>query len=439
MDPTIGAVIMLGLLVFIAHGLESVFTRTKIPDVLILLCIGLLLGPLTGLVDPAKSMGDVAPVFTTLTLVIILFEGGLGLNLKTLGRSLVGATGLTVWSFIATLAIVGPIAHFAMGMTWLQSMILASTLGGTSSAVVIPVVKHLALGEKAKTILTLESALSDVLVIVVSLTLLGALEGGEILIGRLFGGMVASFLIAGLLGCVAGLFWSLALHWLHGLKKSIFTTPAFVLVVYGIVESLGFSGAIAALLMGITLGNVGALPRSLVKSRKDMFENPTETEFAVFEEVAFLLKTLFFVYIGISIKLDDTTLIIAGLGIAASLLLLRVPVVHASLIPSASFSRFEAAISGAMNPKGLAAAVAASIPLHREMQLGKEGAFAGKQIQLTVFAVVLFTIVATSLLVFLIERGWFSPFSKMLYGRYKDDEKVPMALSDSGTGNEAGE
>jgi len=436
MDATIAAVIMLGLLVFIAHGLESVFARTKIPDVLILLCIGLVLGPLTGLVDPAKSMGGVAPVFTTLTLVIILFEGGLGLNLKTLGRSLVGATGLTVWSFLATLAIVAPIAHYAMGMAWLPALILASTLGGTSSAVVIPVVKHLALGEKAKTILTLESALSDVLVIVVSLTLLSALEGGEILIGRLLGGMMASFLTAGLLGLVAGLFWSLALHWLHGLKKSIFTTPAFVLVVYGIVESLGFSGAIAALLMGITLGNVGALPRSLLKARKDLFENPTETEVAVFEEVAFLLKTLFFVYIGISIKLDDTTLILAGLGIAAALFFLRVPVVHASLIPSASFSRFEAAIFGAMNPKGLAAAVAASIPLHREMQLGKEGAFAGKQIQLTVFAVVLFTIVATSLLVFLIERGWFSPFSKVLYGRYKDcpDPEKPahMELSDSG-------
>jgi NhaP-type Na+/H+ or K+/H+ antiporter len=433
MDMTTIAVITLGLLVFVAHGLESVFARTKIPDVLILLFIGLFLGPLTGLVVP-EHMGNVAPVFTTLTLVIILFEGGLGLNLKVLGRSLVGATGLTIWSFVATLAIVAPIAHFAINLTWLQSLILAATLGGTSSAVVIPVVKHLALGEKARTILTLESALSDVLVIVVSLALLGAMEGGDILIGRIFGGMVASFFAAGVLGCLAGLFWSIALHWLHGLKKSIFTTPAFVLVVYGVVESMGFSGAIAALLMGIVLGNIRALPVSFLKKRKDMLENPTETEVAVFEEVAFLLKTLFFVYIGISIQLSSTTLIYAGLGIAAALFVLRVPVVHASLIPKASFSRFEAAISGAMNPKGLAAAVAASVPLHREMLHGKEGQFAGKEIQLTVFAVVLFTIIVTSVLVFLIERGWFASLAKMLYGRYEDGadpiEKVGFGGAD---------
>jgi len=52
MDATTIAVITLGLLVFIAHGLEDVFARTRIPDVLILLFIGLLLGPIAGLVTP---------------------------------------------------------------------------------------------------------------------------------------------------------------------------------------------------------------------------------------------------------------------------------------------------------------------------------------------------------------------------------------------------
>jgi NhaP-type Na+/H+ or K+/H+ antiporter len=405
------AIITIGLLVFIAHGLEDVFARTKIPDVLILLFIGLLLGPVTGLTTP-ESFGKAGPVFTTLILIVILFEGGLGLDLKVLGKSLVGATGLTVWNFVLTMAVVAPITKVFLGFNWLQACTLAATVGGTSSAVVIPVLKRLKLGEKAKTVLMLESALSDVLVIVVTLALVGAQTGNDFRIGRIFGEMFNSFLIAAVIGALTGVFWSLTLHWLHGLKNSIFTTPAFVLVVYGLTEWLGFSGAIAALMMGITIGNIKELPPYFLKKRRELLTSPSETELAVFGEVAFLLKTFFFVYVGISIQMSDSFLVVAGLGTTLALFILRVPVVHASLIPSASFSRFDASVSGAMNTKGLAAAVAASIPFQRGLDMGEE-------IKQVAFAIVLFTILAASLLVFLIEHGWFNVLGNVLYRRYK--------------------
>jgi len=407
------AIVGIGLLVFIAHGLEDVFARTRIPDVLILLFIGLLLGPITGLVTP-EALGKAGPVFTTLTLIVILFESGLGLDLKVLRKSIVGATGLTVWSFVLTLVVIAPLAKVFLNFNWLQACTLAATLGGTSSAVVIPIIKRLKLGEKARTILTLESALSDVLVIVVTLALVGAQVGGHFNIGRIFGEMFNTFLIAAVIGGLTGVFWSLTLRWLHGLKNSIFTTPAFVLVVYGLTEWLGFSGAIAALMMGITLGNIKELPPYFLKKRRELLTSPSDTELAVFGEVAFLLKTFFFVYVGISIQMSDTFLVAAGLVIAVALFLLRVPVVHASLIPGASFSRFEASISGAMTPKGLAAAVAASIPF--QMGLDK-----GQEIRLVAFAVVFFTILTASLLVFLVERGLFNVCGNLLYKRYKPD------------------
>jgi NhaP-type Na+/H+ or K+/H+ antiporter len=413
METTTEAITALGLLVFIAHGLEDVFARTKIPDVLILLFIGLLLGPVTGLVMP-ESLGKVGPVFTTLTLIVILFEGGLGLDLKVLGHSLVGATGLTVWNFVLTMAVIAPISKAFLGFDWLQACTLAATIGGTSSALVIPVVKRLKLGEKTKTILTLESAISDVLVIVVTLALVGAQMGSDFKVGRIFGEMFNSFLIAAVIGGLTGVLWSLVLHWMHGLKNSIFTTPAFVLVVYGLTEWLGFSGAISALMMGITLGNIKQLPPYFLKKRRELLTSPSETELAVFGEVAFLLKTFFFVYVGISIQLSNPFFVLAGLGLALALFLLRVPVVHASLLPSSAFSRFEASVSGAMNPKGLAAAVAASIPFQMGLDMGAE-------IKQVAFAVVLFTILAASLLVFFIERGWFNAFGNVLYKRYKPE------------------
>jgi NhaP-type Na+/H+ or K+/H+ antiporter len=371
-------------------------------------------------------LGKVAPVFTTLTLIIILFEGGLGLDLKVLSKSLVGATGLTAWSFLATLAVIAPLSNALLGMDWLQSFTLATAIAGTSSAMVIPVVKRLALGEKTKTILTLESAISDVLTLVVVLALVEAQANGNFSINQIFSGIFTSFLLAAVIGGLAGMCWSLALHWLHsrGLKKSIFTTPAFVLVIYGLVGSMGFSGVIAALMVGITLGNIRALPPAFLKKRRDLLDSPNETELAVFEEVAFLLKTLFFVYVGTSIQFTSTSVIFVGLVVTAALFLLRIPVIRVSLIPRSSFTRFEAAISGAMNPKGLAAAVAASIPLHREIMLGKEDLFAGQKIQSTVFTVILFSIVVASVLFFIIERGWFNRMARALYGSYPDEQRV---------------
>ncbi len=54
------------------------------PDVLFLLGVGLALGPMTEVLRP-EDPGSVGPVFTTVTLVIILFEGGLDLHVDDLG------------------------------------------------------------------------------------------------------------------------------------------------------------------------------------------------------------------------------------------------------------------------------------------------------------------------------------------------------------------
>jgi NhaP-type Na+/H+ or K+/H+ antiporter len=403
-------VIILGLLVFIAHGLEDVFTRTKIPDVLILLSIGLFLGPVTGLVSP-EHMGKVGPVFTTMTLVVILFVGGLGMDFRVLVKSIVSASGLTIWNFIGSMAVVAPIAKYSLDFNWLQAFTMGAALGGINTALVIPIVKRLALKEKTKTMLTLESALSDVAVIVVALGLIEAQKVERFELGHLFGGMFASFVVAAVIGGLAGTFWAFALKRLQSLKKSIFTTPAFVLVIFGMVEYMEYSGAIAALMIGVTLGNVKALPPYFLRKYKERLASPNDTELAVFEEVAFLLKTFFFVYVGFSIQLTDSALILAGLGIAVALFFVRIPVVHASFFPSKSFSRFDASLTGALNPKGLSAAVVASIPIQAELPKAHE-------MQLAVFAVVLFSTFIASLLVFLIERGWFGGMSKILYGRF---------------------
>ncbi|MFO8021982.1 MAG: hypothetical protein R6U65_05920, partial [Perlabentimonas sp.] len=68
-------IVFVGLIVFLSHLFTGIFQRKRIPDVLLLMIVGLVMGPLLGLVSPA-DFGVAGPVFTTITLVIILFEGG---------------------------------------------------------------------------------------------------------------------------------------------------------------------------------------------------------------------------------------------------------------------------------------------------------------------------------------------------------------------------
>lgn len=410
------AILAVGLLVFLAHLFTGIFSRTRIPDVLLLMLIGLAIGPLLNLATPAE-FGVLGPLFTTITLVVILFQGGLDLKLDVLYRSLRGSVFLTVANFVVTMVVVGLLSMVMAGMDVLSAFTLGAILGGTSSAVVIPMVRQLTMKEESKTILFLESALSDVLCIVVAIALMESLKYGMFNPAQIGVKIVASFMIASLLGMIGALGWSLLLNRIRALENSIFLTPAFVFVIYAIVEIMGYSGAIAALAFGIVLGNADVFSRAFAGVHlRIMPISLNHTEKIFFSEVVFLLKTFFFVYIGLSIILSNVTLMVVGLILTLIIFYIRVPTVWISLprkTPAA-----DAAISAVMVPKGLAAAVLASIPLQM-------GLASGELIQCITYAVILFSIVLNSILVFLLEKTLLANFYGWMFSGFGKENNVP--------------
>ena len=308
-DSNTGLVIaFIGLLIFAAHLFTEIFSRKRIPDVLLLMIIGLFLGPIFHLVKP-EYFGSVASVFTTITLVIILFQSGTELNFNTLLNSIRGTAKLTLINFFITMIVVA-LLGLIVNLDFLTRLMLGAILGGTSSAVVIPMVSQLKISQKGGTILILESAFSDVLCIVFAWAYLQAIQsGGAMNVGKVLGDIISSFILATVIGVISAILWSYVLERVRHVKNSILTTPAFVFIVYGFNEWLGFSGAIAALAFGIGMANIDSMYNSGIVIKK-MFKNgePTklnETEKQLFSEVVFLLKTFFFVYIGVSIQLNQ--------------------------------------------------------------------------------------------------------------------------------------
>ena len=78
-------VIALGLLIFFSHAFNELFDRTKVPNVLLLLLIGIIVGPIGGIVSK-DFFGQLGNVFTTITLIVILFESGVGLRFSEIKK-----------------------------------------------------------------------------------------------------------------------------------------------------------------------------------------------------------------------------------------------------------------------------------------------------------------------------------------------------------------
>ncbi len=120
-------------------------------------------------------------------------------------------------------------------------------------------------------------------------------------------------------------------------------------------------------------------------------------------------------YVGLTIELTDFWSVFYGVLLTALVFVLRIPIVRYSV--ARDTPRSDASIMSAMVPKGFAAAVLASIPLQR----GIEG---GEFIQNVTYTVVLFSIVVTSVLIFLVEK---TPFASVYHAFFSDFEEHPPA------------
>ena len=390
---------IIGLLIFTAHLFSEIFSRKRIPDVLFLIIIGLLIGPVFHWISP-ESLGNAGSLFSGITLVTILFESGTQLRFSALKDSFRGALKLTALNFIMSAIAVWLVGWLLLEIDPVVSMMLGCILGGTASAVVIPIVRQMRMSEKPAIMLILEAAIGNVFSIVLALALMQAIKSRHVEFGAILGDIFSSFILATVMGLFGAIFWALILDQVRNIKYSILTTPAFVFIIYGLNEWMGFSGAIAALAFGIGLANIDSIYNVwLKKFIKKVPVNLNETERSLFSELVLLLKTFFFIYVGISIQLKRWEPIVIGLGISVLLFIIRIPAVRFAISKKEGIPEKEVVFMSALNPKGLTAAVLATQALIYIPNL--ETAMFVRNI---VFSVILFSIVINSILIPVIDK-----------------------------------
>jgi len=296
--------IILSFIILLGAVGEFFFRKTGIPDALWLIIFGFVLATFMGLRNSA-GIDAILPIFVTLTLIIILFDGGLNVRLGSLIKNSVLGSGVAFLYFILSTAVITGVTYLLHIINVLpiwdawSGVLLGAIVSGTSSVIVMPLVKLAGLRENISDMLSVESAFTDALCIVVVLTILNYLGDATQGVGIIFRNVAASFAIGIVLGIVIGLIWNLILKKLatnENIKEYFYVlTLSLLIFLYVLADSLGGSTALAIFTFGIVLGS----SELLNKIFKTNFYNLESDIFVINKQIAFLIKSFFFVLIGL--------------------------------------------------------------------------------------------------------------------------------------------
>ncbi|MDD4983354.1 MAG: cation:proton antiporter [Candidatus ainarchaeum sp.] len=364
MDVILALIIIATILLLGVFG-EFFFRKTGIPDALWLILFGFAITTLFNIISP-QAFSAIIPIFVVVTLVVILFEGGLHLKLTGVVKASLAGMGLAILFFIFSVIIVTGITYlmsvlgFYPGWNLWTGVLLGAILGGTSSVGVIALVQFANLGEEASDILVVESAFNDALCIVVVSTLVVYLLGATSSVGikSVLQGISSGFAIGIVIGIAFGFIWLYLLYKLESNKDMknyfYFFTLAALFFIYILTDYVGGSAVIACFIFGLIMGNT-LLIKQLFKIER-MYEVDKEL-LLINSQLAFLIKSFFFVLIGMLLVLDYK-LWIYGLIITVFLLIPRILAIL--IVPSTrKIEKTKRTLLYFIYPKGLAAGILA--------------------------------------------------------------------------------
>ena len=303
---------------------EQFFKKTGIPVFIFLILIGILIGPVFN-IFPRESLLPALGIFAELTLLMVLFYGGMDTKvdaaLRGGGRAFIQVTIYVIGSTLSIAVLVYGILHWDI----IQSLIFASMVGGeTTAAVIIPLTRSLKLSEVTTAFLTLESAMNSVFSIVLFFAFVGVYETGAGNWTAALSGIAANFSVGIVLGAILSIAWVLILNRYQLQKYTYVLTLGFVFATYAVSSKLGGSGELSVLIFGIVLGNYHLLSYLL---KQEINMEVLQQRLGIFqEEISFLMETLFFVFLGLTFQINSSQIVdnlLIGGAVLGVLLLFR--------------------------------------------------------------------------------------------------------------------
>jgi cell volume regulation protein A len=359
--------LLISATLFLSYISNLFYTKTRIPDIVWLLSFGYLLGPVLNFFD-FEIFEKIFPMLIMLTVSIFSFDTGINVDISTVMRSVIKALTLTVVTFIAVTAVVGLSLSFLLPDMFglLEGMLLGAMVGGLGGISVTGILDQLnsliPFIEDEGTVLNLESTLSDPVKVVACVTLIQMIMSPGLGLEDGMKDIVFTLIVSAIFGIAVGLLWAEVLNLLWGRPFNYMMTVAALFPIYIASEAVAGSGGgpITALAFGLTITNYRYISRKLGSSRRVRVDKRRIREFN--QEIAFLIKAFFFVYLGLTVSLSVEYTVIA-LGVVALMLSVRYYIASAAGgILNLSFG--ERVLSRLIFLQGTSALVLSKLPIY---------------------------------------------------------------------------
>ncbi len=177
----------------------------KLPSIILLLVAGIIAGPIYGLLEPDKLLGQALMPFIELAVALILFEGGLSLKGKELGKIGSIALRLVTIAALITWVMLGFLAYYVLGLSAPMSALLGAILVVSGPTVVIPLIRVIRVRMPVEPILRWEGILIDPIGVILAVLVAEVCETGIDMSApvHIFSGILLSLGIGISLGFVA--------------------------------------------------------------------------------------------------------------------------------------------------------------------------------------------------------------------------------------------
>jgi potassium/hydrogen antiporter len=312
-----------GIILALGAASAVLAQKLKLPDVVVFLVIGTLLGPgVAGVIDikADSALNQLVLIFGS---CYILFDGGASLRLKVLQEVWITIVVLATVGVLITAAITALAAYYLLGVPFIVALLLAATIASTDPATLVPVFRQVKIKDRVAQTVMSESAFNDATGAILTFAVLAVAigEGGFSVSTALLGLLKqASFgLIAGvILGYLAAM---LIAHEKYGFLQEHAPVVSLMAVIgaYLGADGLEASGFMAVFVFGIMIGNKGVFGFSMSEGEQEKLDDFVMT-------TALIMRMFIFILLGTQV---DFTLVnkclLGGVAVVAVFMLVARP------------------------------------------------------------------------------------------------------------------
>jgi len=316
--------LVFGIILAVGTAVGVLAQKLRVPDDVVFLLVGLLLGPGAAGVLEVKADSALNQLILIFGACYILFDGGASLRLKVLKNVWLTIVILATAGVLITTAITGIAASYLLDIPLIVALLLAATIASTDPATLVPVFRQIRIRDKVAQTVMSESAFNDATGAIVTFAILGIAMGTEELsvpaaLVDLLKQSGFGFVVGVSLGWLAAF---LIAHEKFGFLQEYAPVVSLMAVIgaYLGADGLQASGFMAVFVFGIVIGNKDAFGFAMTGGEQKKLDEYVLT-------TALIMRMFIFILLGtqVDFALIDKYLV-GGIAVVAVFMLVARPV-----------------------------------------------------------------------------------------------------------------